>query len=330
MMILRHSVLKISQAILRKDQPFGRNCDTASILQRILDRDLPSLPESMSQPEENVITSRLWAICHLCWIQSPLHRPRSNKVSMMISEYRASSSIISAMSYFILPGAYRTFSYKLLPRPDDTFAFLHLKALTHIDPFGTFLRTQVGPGEGFRITADALRIAFAKKDSEFGEPPGLEKDGGPPKDVYFTSASYNGSLTPGKGIDFNTPTCQIPWDGSEIICQSYSILRFDRELMELVPASGGEVPVGRRPVVGGYSDGKNRTGVLYHAVGVVNSSARVPGKAAKHLVFYFFLAALNEAVVDFHFRVELCYRTTGKGFVKVTRTSFCASPLFLC
>jgi hypothetical protein len=215
-------------------------------------------------------------------VEDPPYRSQLELVSRVIEEYLFSGSITAAMKYFILPSVFPMLPYKLFPKSNNMLAFL--KALSRKDPFGTFLRTQIGPGEGFRITADALRIAFAKNDGEFGEPPGFEKERGSPKDVYFTSASYKGSLIPGKEIDFRSPACYIPWNETEITCQSYSILRFDRELMELVPASGGEVPAGRRPVVGGYEDEEEKTGELYHAVGVVGKRDRVTGKAAKHLV----------------------------------------------
>ena len=49
--------------------------------------------------------------------------------------------------------------------------------------------------------------------------------------------------------------------------------------MELIPASGGVLPPGRRPVEGGYENGIK----LYHAVGQIDG-VRVPGKCGEHLV----------------------------------------------
>lgn len=53
--------------------------------------------------------------------------------------------------------------------------------------------------------------------------------------------------------------------------------------MELVPAYGGQIPPGRRPVVGGQEIHNGAPQLLYHALAVVDG-VRVPGKAGLHLV----------------------------------------------
>lgn len=53
--------------------------------------------------------------------------------------------------------------------------------------------------------------------------------------------------------------------------------------MELIRASGGHIPPGRRPVEGGYEQFNGRHVQLYHAVATVNG-VRVPGKCGEHLV----------------------------------------------
>ena len=52
--------------------------------------------------------------------------------------------------------------------------------------------------------------------------------------------------------------------------------------MELIPAHGGIIPPGRRPVVGGQEIHDGVPQLLYHVVGVVDG-VRVPGKAGAHL-----------------------------------------------
>ncbi|GAW04013.1 hypothetical protein LENED_005776 [Lentinula edodes] len=54
--------------------------------------------------------------------------------------------------------------------------------------------------------------------------------------------------------------------------------------MELIPTSGGRIPNGRMPIVGGHERDHNVK--LYHAVATVYARGgivRVPGKTAPHL-----------------------------------------------
>lgn len=54
--------------------------------------------------------------------------------------------------------------------------------------------------------------------------------------------------------------------------------------MELIPTSGGRIPNGRMPIVGGHERDHNVK--LYHAVASVYARGgivRVPGKTAPHL-----------------------------------------------
>jgi len=98
--------------------------------------------------------------------------------------------------------------------------------------------------------------------------------------VYFGSAMMGQGVHPCKIVPHLTPLCRIPYGGSEIEHHGrYDLLPFNSEKMQLVPASGGRVPPGKRPVIGGYEeDGKE----LYHAVANVNG-VEVPGKTGEHL-----------------------------------------------
>ncbi|KAK6516011.1 hypothetical protein TWF281_004601 [Arthrobotrys megalospora] len=105
-----------------------------------------------------------------------------------------------------------------------------------------------------------------------------ERDGYSP--VYFGSAiDFKGGVHPCKVAPGLRPYVRVGYDGKEHNHYGeYELLPFIPELMALVPSRGGEVPPGRRPVLGGYEDGKP----LYHAIAEVNG-IWVPGKAAPHL-----------------------------------------------
>ena len=75
--------------------------------------------------------------------------------------------------------------------------------------------------------------------------------------------------------------CRVPYGGTEWEHHGrYDLLPFRPDTMELVPASDGKVPYGRRPVEGGYEENGAK---LYHALAVV-SGVKVPGKTGEHLV----------------------------------------------
>jgi hypothetical protein len=62
--------------------------------------------------------------------------------------------------------------------------------------------------------------------------------------------------------------------------------------MELIPASNGNVPHDRRPVIGGSEivrdgNGRERRELLYHGIATVDGGVRVPGKVGAHLVSWF-------------------------------------------
>ena len=125
---------------------------------------------------------------------------------------------------------------------------------------------------------DQLRAASTE------DPPCYGKDANSDKKVYFASTHLNGSLCPCKASESDTPMATAAWGWKEHFCESFTILRFNRDLMELVWVYGSDcVPPGRRPVIGGYEGGGE---TLYHAVAEWDGHL-IPGKAAPHLVITF-------------------------------------------
>ena len=75
--------------------------------------------------------------------------------------------------------------------------------------------------------------------------------------------------------------CYVGLAGKEIVHQGrFDLLPFVPALMEFVPTSYGRLPLGRRPVKGGF---ESYGPELYHAVAVIDGT-KVPGKAGAHLV----------------------------------------------
>ncbi|KAK5987890.1 hypothetical protein PT974_12025 [Cladobotryum mycophilum] len=74
--------------------------------------------------------------------------------------------------------------------------------------------------------------------------------------------------------------CRVPYGGEEVYHQGdYEVLPYLPELMEFVEAKNGQVPVGRRGVIGGHEDeGK----LLYHAIADIKG-VWVPGKTGEHI-----------------------------------------------
>jgi len=72
----------------------------------------------------------------------------------------------------------------------------------------------------------------------------------------------------------------------------YDLLPFLPSAMEWVTASGGRVPIGRRPIEGGYEENGSQ---LYHAA-VRIGHVIVPGKAGAHLVRTVLFGPLNLGV----------------------------------
>ncbi|KIK70058.1 hypothetical protein GYMLUDRAFT_53173 [Collybiopsis luxurians FD-317 M1] len=118
-----------------------------------------------------------------------------------------------------------------------------------------------------------------------GPPPCFDNDNVSP--VFFGSAHFSdGSVHPCKVVPALSPSpCRVPYGGSEFQHSGpYNLLPFDPQTMELVPASRGQIPKGRRPIEGGHE--RDRNVKLYHAVANVVDGGRfvrVPGKTAPHL-----------------------------------------------
>lgn len=73
--------------------------------------------------------------------------------------------------------------------------------------------------------------------------------------------------------------------------------------MEWLTTKEGEVPVGRRPVEGGYEDDGNK---LYHAVALIGG-VEVPGKTGRHLSGANIAFGGREHVVSHQYKI-LCWK----------------------
>ncbi|KAI0689994.1 hypothetical protein BC835DRAFT_1281783, partial [Cytidiella melzeri] len=114
--------------------------------------------------------------------------------------------------------------------------------------------------------------------SEAGQPVSYDLGGRSP--IYMGSALMERSVHPCKIAPALTPVCRVPYDGREFEHNGrYDLLPFDPNTMEWVRADSGRLPVGRRPVEGGY---ESHGAKLYHALAVVNG-VKVPGKVGEHL-----------------------------------------------
>ncbi len=103
--------------------------------------------------------------------------------------------------------------------------------------------------------------------------------------IYFGSAILDKSVYPCK-IEYNRPDipapCSVVVDDAVISHEGrYDLLQFNPDTMELVRASEGRIPAGRRPVKGGYEeDGMP----LYHGIAIYpNDRHRIPGKTSPRL-----------------------------------------------
>lgn len=136
---------------------------------------------------------------------------------------------------------------------------------------------QAPPPSGYRIplTTDA---PFPPANLTL-RAPFTDADGRAP--VFFGSALFPNAVHPCKIAPHLTPPCRVPYAGQEWEHHGrYDLLPYAPDTMELVQTSGGRIPLGRRPVEGGYEETGQK---LYHAVAMVNG-LRVPGKAGEHLV----------------------------------------------
>ncbi|KAI0065091.1 hypothetical protein BV25DRAFT_1913732 [Artomyces pyxidatus] len=133
-----------------------------------------------------------------------------------------------------------------------------------IPPSG--FRVPLGPGTPFPPPQQA------------GNPPFRDADGRSP--VFIGSAIFPNSVHPCKINPNLQPPCRVPYGGGEHEHHGrYDLLPFTPDTMEFVRTSHGRIPLGRRPVEGGYEDHGAK---LYHAIAQVQG-VMVPGKTAEHL-----------------------------------------------
>ena len=248
----------ILQSFLTMKPPYPEKKIDAQVINAINNNELPSLPadfDSWSPSRQS-----LWYIATFCW------RAESFRPSI--------SDIASALEHLHL--VYRADQPYVSKREAYTQALMAIskirgpiKNAIHDDPSGDFLRVRV---DGRTDMKDAILIELGTT-----EVPCTTRSSNP---VFFASAEINGSIVPGKFSEEWDVPFRVAYGHEEHSLTSGTILKFDSELIELVETSGGDIPEGRIPVVGGREpDGT----VLYHAVAEVQG-LRIPGKAGKHLV----------------------------------------------
>ncbi|KAI0833514.1 hypothetical protein BC628DRAFT_1344074 [Trametes gibbosa] len=131
------------------------------------------------------------------------------------------------------------------------------------------------PPSGFRVPlSDAAPFPAAQA----GPPACVDADGRTP--VYLGSALLGNAVHPCKIVPSLNPPARVAYGGRELEHRGrFDLLPFDAGTMEWVPTAQGQIPVGRRPVEGGYEE---NGGKLFHALATVNG-VRVPGKTGVHL-----------------------------------------------
>lgn len=110
------------------------------------------------------------------------------------------------------------------------------------DPFADQGRIKTYYGNSFPPSSQTLTA------------PSIGKDG---RRLYFGSAFLtNTHIRPSKVSDFTKkPECRYALNGKEVSHPGqFSILPFDTRKFELVPATNGQLPLGRRPVTGGFDE----------------------------------------------------------------------------
>ncbi|KAF8656792.1 hypothetical protein AX16_002344 [Volvariella volvacea WC 439] len=133
------------------------------------------------------------------------------------------------------------------------------------------------PPARFRISLSP-EMPIPPRD-QLGPPPCYEPDGKTP--LYLGSALINNSVHPCK-VAFHLSTTHpaaVAYGGQEIGLDRYDLLPFVPDEMEFVRTSYGKIPIGRRPVEGGYEESGHK---LYHAIAPL-LGIRVPGKTGEHL-----------------------------------------------
>ncbi|KAJ3724136.1 hypothetical protein DFJ43DRAFT_1091139 [Lentinula guzmanii] len=162
-----------------------------------------------------------------------------------------------------------------------------------------------------------------------GSPPCFDLDGISP--VFFGSAHFaDSSIHPCKIVPALSPSvCRVPYGGKEHHHdKAYTLLPYNPETMELVPTSGGRIPTGKRPIVGGHEKDKNIK--LFHAVANVSVRGRivrVPGKTAPHLSGCNFAWGGIERVFQSNYEI-LCWKEGYSENVNLAAGKYEASPKY--
>ncbi|KAH7106652.1 hypothetical protein BKA62DRAFT_805241 [Auriculariales sp. MPI-PUGE-AT-0066] len=155
------------------------------------------------------------------------------------------------------------------------------------------------PASGRRIPLSAA-VPFPPEQYSL-RPPCLDVNGSP---AYLGTAYINHGAYPCKIVPSQNPACRVAMNGQEIgHVTRYDLLPFDPAKMELVRASNGQIPRGRRPIHGGHEeDGR----ILYHAIATI-ANLRIAGKTGEHLSGACVLYSGRECIVaDYDI---VCWRT---------------------
>jgi len=144
------------------------------------------------------------------------------------------------------------------------------------NPFWNQNRIRMGHGSALPSQSQTLAAPSAG-------PPSVRPVNGV---YYFGSADLGGGhIRPSKIHSWsNRPACRYGLNGREIAHPgAYTLLPYDANRMELIPAQCGEIPPGRRPVLGGYDE---HGYPLYHCLvycGVTGDESEVPGATSPEI-----------------------------------------------
>jgi len=167
----------------------------------------------------------------------------------------------------------------------------------------TFALPQQVPPSGHRILLSSRGGPPFPAVEQTRGAPFTDEDGKSP--VFIGSAFLQHSVHPCKVTpNIMARPCHVSYGGVEIVHDGlYDLLPFVPEHMEFVPASGGRIPPGRRPVKGGFEhDGKE----LYHAVAIIKG-IKVPGKTGLHLNGCTIPYGGDEHIVEDNYEI-LCWK----------------------
>jgi len=158
-----------------------------------------------------------------------------------------------------------------IPSPNPTYAFQPPLPQAPRDVGGV----PSAPPSGYRIPLDP-NASFPTPD-RVGRPPTVDPETSTP--VFIGSAIFPESVHPCRIVPTLQRPCRVLHGGTEIEHHGrYDLLPIADD-MEWVPAGGGQIPPGRRPIEGGFEPNR---GKLYHALGFVQG-VYIPGTTGPHL-----------------------------------------------